>query len=146
MSGLRSLNGTTGSRAQLYVTLGAADECMKTRFIAALDREVDAHALQCRGEFVRLRAQNFEIVQRATRGGVFGGVDRVGAPFDKEREEPMAVVGETDGFPIEDAAVRTLSGAVGRAGEFHFVFPELLGNGGDVRRMDGPANEARVGH
>src|SRR5882762_4907077 len=58
----------------------------------------------------------------------------------------MAVVGEIDGFPVEDAAVRTLSGAVGRAGEFHFVFAELLGDGGDVRRVDGPANEARVGH
>ncbi len=119
---------------------------MKAGFIAALDGEVDTDAFQCCGQFVRLRAQDFEIVQGATRGGVLGGVDRVGAPFDEEGEETVAVVGEVDGFSVEDVAVRTLSGAVVWPLEFDFVFAELFGDGADVRRVDGPANEARVGH
>src|SRR5258708_39153424 len=132
--------------AQLQVALGTADECMKAGFIAALDGEVDAYALQCCGKFVRLRAQDFKIVQGALCGCVFGGVDRVGAPFHKEGEETVAVVGEVDGFPVENAAIRTLSGAVVWPLEFDFVFAELFGDGADVRRVDGPANEARVGH
>src|SRR5205809_1160480 len=73
-------------------------------------------------------------------------MDRVGAPFDKERNKTVAVVGEIDGFPGEDAAIGTFSGALVWAGEGDLVFAELLGDGSDVRRMDGPADEARVGH
>ena len=69
-------------------------------------------------------------------------MDRVDAPFDEEREETVAVVGEVDGFPVENSTIRTLSGAVVWPLEFNFVFAKLLGDGGDVGRMDGPANEA----
>src|SRR2546429_846752 len=80
------------------------------------------------------------------RGSVFGRVDRIDAPFDEKREKAAAVVSEVDGFPVEHAAIRTLSGAVVGANEGNLVFPQLFGYCGDVRRMDGPADEARVGH
>src|SRR6266436_4458041 len=77
---------------------------------------------------------------------VLGGVDGVGAPFNKEGEEAVAVVGGVDGFPVEDVAIGALAGAVVGARECNLIFAEELGGGGDVRRMDGPADEARLGH
>src|SRR5882762_9118251 len=53
-------------------------------------------------------------------------MDGASAPFDEEREETVAVV------------VGTLEGDL--------IFAEQLGGGSDVRRMDGPADEARLGH
>ena len=73
-------------------------------------------------------------------------MDGVRAPFDEEGENAVAVVGEIDGFPIEDAAIRTFSGAVIRALESDLIVAQEFCGGGDVRRMDGPTDEARVFH
>src|SRR5229473_3197694 len=136
----------SSGRAYAEVALWAADERAKAGFVAALDGEVQAHPFHGCGEFVRIIAHDFEIRQAALLGSVLGGVNRVGAPFDEEGQKAVAVVGKVDGFPSEDAAVRALSGAVCGAREGDFVFAELIGDGSDVRRMDGPADEARVGH
>ncbi len=119
---------------------------MKAGFVAALDGEVKADAFESRGEFLGIVAQDFKIVQGAFCRCILGRVNRVGAPFDEEGEKALAVVGEVDGFPVEDAAVGTLARAVVGAFEFDSVFLELLGDGGNVRRMDGPADKARIGH
>src|SRR5258708_40335193 len=79
-------------------------------------------------------------------GSVLGGVDRVGAPFDKEGEKTVAVVGEVNGLPVEDAAIGALARAVVWPGEGNFIFAKELGGRGDVRGVDGPADEARLGH
>src|SRR6266851_2467752 len=136
----------SSGRAYAEVALWAADERAKAGFVAALDGEVQAHPFHGCGEFVRIIAHDFEIRQAALLGSVLGGVNRVGAPFDEEGQEAVAVVGEVDGFPGENAAVRAFSGAVVGAREGDFVFAKLLGDGSDVRRMDGPADEARIGH
>src|SRR5216683_1927300 len=48
-------------------------------------------------------------------------------------------------FEIRQAALLgSVLGGVNRVGDF--VFAELLGDGSNVRRMHGPADEARVGH
>src|SRR5216684_1379818 len=73
-------------------------------------------------------------------------MDGVWAPFDEEGEEAVAVVGEIDGFPMEDAAVRAFPGAVGRALEGDLILTQKFCGGGDIRRMDGPADEARIFH
>src|ERR1700721_2513088 len=70
----------------------------------------------------------------------------VSPPFNEKGEKAVAVIGKVDRFPIEDVAVRALSGAVRRAGEFHFVFAKLLGEGGGGGGRDSPADEARIGH
>jgi len=119
---------------------------VKAGFVAALDGEIEADAFEGGGEFLGIGAQDFKIIQFAMRGSVFGRVDRIGAPLDEEREKAAAVVGEINGFPVEDAAIGAFSGAVVGAGESDFVFAELLRDSGNVRRMDGPADEARVGH
>src|SRR6266852_6705609 len=137
---------SSGRAYYAEVALWAADEGAKARFVASLDGEVQAHPFHGCGEFVRIIAHDFEIRQAALLGSVLGGVNRVGAPFDEEGQKAVAVVGKVDGFPSEDAAVRALSGAVCGAREGDFVFAELIGDGGDVRRMHGPADEARVGH
>src|SRR6266851_5666765 len=134
----------SSGRAYAEVALWAADERAEAGFVAALDGEVEAHPFHGCGEFVRFVAQDLKIVQGAFCGGILGRMDRVRAPFDEEGEEAVAVVGKVEGFPGENAAVRALSGAIIRASEFDFVFAELLGDGGDVRGMHGPADEARV--
>src|SRR5229473_7445329 len=131
---------------QAKVALGAADERAEARFVASLDGQVEANPLYGCGRLVWFIAHDFKIRQAALLGSVLGGVDRVGAPLDEEREQPVAVVGKVDGFPGENAAVRALSRAVVGAREGDFVFAELLGDGSNVRRMHGPADEARVGH
>src|SRR5712691_9279210 len=47
---------------------------------------------------------------------------------------------------MEDAAIGALARAVVGTGEGNLILAEELGGGGDVRRVDGPANEARLGH
>src|SRR6267143_4445002 len=73
-------------------------------------------------------------------------MDGVRAPFDEEGEDAVAVVGEIDGFPIEDAPIGTFSGAVNRALEGDLIVTQKFRGGGDVRGMDGPADEARIFH
>src|SRR6266566_4720333 len=119
---------------------------MKASSIASLDGKVEANAFEGGVEFLRIGAHDFEIFQLAMRGSILGRMDRVSAPFDEEGEETVAIVGEIDGFPGEDAAVRALSGAVVGAGEGDLIFAELLGNCDYVGRMDGPANEPRISH
>src|ERR1700674_451635 len=128
------------------VALWSADERAEPGFVAALDGEVEADALEKQREFVRIHAHDFEILQAATRRSILGRMNRVRAPFDEEGEEAVAVVGEVDGFPGENVAIRALSGAVVRALESDSVFAKLLGDGSDVRRMDGPADQAWLGH
>src|SRR5690349_1638509 len=96
-----------GSGAELGVTLRSADEGVKAGFVAALDGEIEADTFEGGGEFLGIGAQDFKIIQLATRGSVLGRVDRVGAPFDEKGEEAAAVVGEIDGFPVEDVAIGT---------------------------------------
>src|SRR5258708_5316080 len=133
-----------GGKAE--VSLWSADEGVKAGFVAALDGKVETNAFKSCGEFLRIDAQDFKIVQGAFCGRILGRVNRVGAPFDEEGEKAVAVVGEVDGFPVEDAAVGAFSGAVVGAGEGDLIFPELLGDGCDIGRMDGPADETRLGH
>src|SRR3981081_1205899 len=73
-------------------------------------------------------------------------MDGAGAPFDEEREKAMAVVCEMDGFPIEDAAVGPFSGAVLRPLECDLIVTQEFCGGRDVKRMDGPTDEARIFH
>src|SRR5260370_7095105 len=128
------------------VALWSADGRAEAGFVGALGGEVEADAFEGQREFVRIHAHDFEIRQAAALWSVLGRVDGVRAPFDEEGEKAVAVVGEVDGFPSEDAAVRALSGAVVGACEGDLVFAKLLGDGSDVRRMDGPAHEARIAH
>src|SRR5712664_4936208 len=141
-----SRHGTRSSGAELDVALWSADEGVKPGFVASLDGEVESDAFESRGEFLRIRAHDFKILQAATCGSILGGVDRVRAPLDEERKEAVAIVGEVDGFPGEDAAIRTLSGAVLRARECDLIFAKKFCGGGDVGWMDGPANEAWLLH
>jgi len=134
-----------GSGAELDVAFGAADEGVKAGFVTALDGEVEADAFEGRGEFLGIGAHDFKIIQGAFCGCIPGRVDRVGAPFNEEGEEAVAVVGEVDRFPVEDAPIGTLSGAVVWAFEFDFVFLEQLRDDGDIRRMNGPPDEAWIG-
>ena len=97
---------------------------MKAGFVAALNGEIETDTFEGRRQFLGIGAQDFKIIQLATRGSVFGRVDRVGAPFDEKGEEAAAVVGEIDGFPVEYAAIRALSGAVVRASEGDLIFSE----------------------
>src|SRR5437899_440806 len=73
-------------------------------------------------------------------------MDGVRAPFDEEGEDAVAVVGEINGFPIEDAAIGTFSGAVVRALKGDLIVTQKFCGGGDVRGMDGPTDEARFFH
>src|SRR6266404_262711 len=73
-------------------------------------------------------------------------MDGVRAPFDEEGEDAVAVVGEIDGFPIEDTVIGTFSGAVIWALKGDLIVPQEFCGGGDVRRMDGPTDEARFFH
>src|SRR5713101_5582745 len=73
-------------------------------------------------------------------------MDGVCAPFDEEGEDAVAVVGEIDGFPIEDAAIGTFSGTVIRALEGDLIVPQKFRGGGDVRGTNGPSDEARFLH
>src|SRR5437762_13985228 len=75
------------SGGQAEVALWSANERAEPGFVAALDGEVEAHAFEGQGEFVRIHAHDFEIRQAATFWSVLGRVDRVGAPFDEEGEE-----------------------------------------------------------
>src|SRR5712664_578422 len=134
------------SGTQRKVALWSADEGVKTGLVTALDGEVEADAFESHGEFLRIRAHDFKILQAATCGSILGGVDRIGAPFDEEREKAVAIVGEVDGFPGEDAAIRALSGAVLRARECDLIFAKKFCGGGDVGWMDGPADEAWLLH
>src|SRR6266478_3520561 len=115
--------------AQAKVALGAGDDRPEAGFVAALDGEIEADTVEGCREFLRLGAQHFKIIQSATLEGVNGRMDGVGAPFDEEGEKAVAVVGKVDGFPSENAAIGTFSGAVGGAREGDFVFAELLGDG-----------------
>src|SRR6266853_1210941 len=142
----RHRNRNEGSSAELDVAFRSADEGVKAGFVAALNREVEADTLERRGEFLGTGAQDFKIIQLATCGSVFRRVDRIGTPFDEKGEKAAAVVREIDGFPVEYAAIGKFSGAVVRAGEGNLIFAELFDDGGDVRGMDGPADEARLGH
>src|SRR5712692_4297865 len=136
----------SSGRAYAEVALWSTDERAEARFVASLDGQVEANPLYGCGKLVWFIAHDFEIRQAALLGSVLGGVNRVGAPFDEEGQKAVAVVGKVDGFPSENAAVRALSRAVVGAREGDFVFAELLGDGSNVRRMHGPADEARVGH
>src|SRR5260370_25240143 len=111
----------SSGRAYAEVALWAADERAEARFVASLDGQVEANPLYGCGKLVWFIAHDFEIRQDALLGSVLGGVNRVGAPFDEEGEEAVAVVGKVEGFPGENAAVRALSRAIIRASEFDFV-------------------------
>src|SRR6266478_8339631 len=73
-------------------------------------------------------------------------MDGVCAPFDEKGKDAVAVVGEIDSFPIEDAAIGTFSRAVVGALEGDLIIPQKFRGGGDVRRMNGPADEAGFFH
>src|ERR1700687_1208505 len=139
-------NRSARSGAQLQVALWPADQRVKPGFVASLDGEVETDVFESRGEFVRFGAHDFEIRQAAALWSIFCGMDGVSAPFDEEREETVAVVGEIDGFPVEDVAIGALTGAVVGTLEGDLIFAEQLGGGSDVRGVDGPADEARLGH
>src|SRR2546421_10489619 len=102
------MNGSTwrknrgrSSRAELQVAVGCADERREPCFVTSLDGEVESHASEGRGKFLRIRAHDFKILQAATRGSVLGGVHRVRAPFDEKGQETVAVIGKVDGSPGE---------------------------------------------
>src|SRR6266850_3416525 len=73
-------------------------------------------------------------------------MDGVCAPFDEEGEDAVAVIGEIDGFPIENVAIGMLSGAVVRALEGDLIVAQEFCGGGDIGWMNGPADEARIFH
>src|SRR5260370_26269105 len=70
----------------------------------------------------------------------------VRAQCDEKWEQAVAVVSEVDGFPMEDAAIGAFARAVIRSLEGDLIFAEPLGCRGDVAGMNGPADEARIGH
>jgi len=60
-------------------------------------------------------------------------MDGIRAPFDEEGEDAVAVVGEIDGFPIEDVVIgRFWSRHPAAKGDL--IFAQKFCGGGDVRR------------
>src|SRR2546430_17459386 len=104
-------NRGRSSRAQPQVALGSADERTEPCFVTSLDREVESHAFEGRGKFLRIRAHDFKILQAATRGSVLGGVHRVRAPFDETGHETVTALGKADGRTGVQVALRWVSGA-----------------------------------
>src|SRR5260370_41837127 len=101
----------SSGRAYAEVALWAADERAEARFVASLDGQVEANPLYGCGKLVWFIAHDFEIRQAALLGSVLGGENRVGAPFDEEGEDAVAVGGKVGGVASEYAPGRAPAAA-----------------------------------
>src|SRR6266446_1987308 len=135
-----------GSGSQAQFALRTGDVGAKTVSVAAFDGCCDSDLLEDLGQFDGGHGHHREIVEVAAFGSILRGMDGVCTPFDEEGEDAVTVVGEIDGFPIEDAAIGTFSGAVIRAAKSDLIVAQEFRGGSDIRRVNGPADETRVFH
>jgi len=85
--------------------------------------------------------EELETEELATLWRILGRVEGAGGPFDKEGEQTVVIIFEIESLPVENLAVGTFAGAgsgtVGSdAGRF-----DLRGEGLNVARVGGPADE-----
>lgn len=110
---------------------------------AVRDGHVEAYERANAPQLGVVGSREFEEEDFAAWGRVGRRMDSVGAPFDKEGKEASLVVAETEGFPSQDTAVRTLALARRRPVEGNAGSAEAARDDVEVARMRGPAHEAR---
>jgi hypothetical protein len=88
-------------------------------------------------------SEQLEAEELAAGRGIVGGMGRVGAPLDEEREQAVCVVFQIESFPVQNAAVR----AFARTGSGSFSTDSCPGEVAcehlNVTGMSGPSDEAR---
>src|SRR5215510_4351425 len=134
-------SGSNGERAR-----GAFDYCSKLRCRGFDDDGVEPELGGEDGQWGGVRGVQFEAQELTTAGRVRRRMPGVSTPLNKEGQEAIGVIFESQRLPVEFFAVGAFAGTGNGAVGVDTVLFEFGGEGFDVvAEVSGPTYQARLG-